>query len=128
MDTLTVTLKRLLSDLPGLQLAFLFGSHASGTARPDSDIDLAVLLDLPLTPELKQSLTESVAAELGCPVDIIDLFEAPEPITGEVLKGQRLAGDDMAYARLLTRHVMNVADFLPLRQRILDERRRAWID
>jgi uncharacterized protein len=78
------TLRQQLSELPGLELAFLFGSHASGSARPDSDIDLAVLLERPISADLKQALTP-------------------------------------------TRHVMNVADFLPLRQRILDERRSAWI-
>jgi uncharacterized protein len=127
MSEVSETLKRLLSETPGLELAILFGSHASGRARPDSDVDLAVRFGRPLSPELKQALTESVAVELGCAVDIVDLFDAPEPITGEVLKGQRLFGDDSAHARLLTRHVMNVADFLPLRQRILDERRSAWI-
>jgi len=127
MSEISATLKSLLADLPGLELAFLFGSYASGTARPDSDVDLAVLFRQPISPELKQTLIESVAAELGCAVDIVDLFESPEPITGEVVKGVRLFGDDAAYARLLTRHLMNVADFLPLRQRILDERRSAWI-
>jgi uncharacterized protein len=121
------TLRQLLSELPGLELAFLFGSHASGSARPDSDIDLAVLFERPVSADLKQALTEAIAAALGCAVDIVDLYDGPEPITGEVLQGERLLGDDAAYARLLTRHVMNVADFLPLRQRILDERRSAWI-
>jgi len=119
-------LKSLLSGLPELELAFLFGSRAVGTHRPDSDIDLAILLEEPMTPEQKQALIERVSAQVGCPVDIVDLFDAPEPVLGEVLKGDRLLGDNVAYARLLTRHVMNVADFLPLRQRILDERRAAW--
>ena len=121
------TLKLLLSNLPGLELAFLFGSRASGRDRADSDVDLAVLFAQPLAAEQKQVMTESIAAKLGCAVDIVDLFETPEPITGEVVKGERLFGDDAAYARLLTRHLMNVADFLPLRQRLLDERRSAWI-
>jgi len=121
------TLRTLLSDVPEVELAFLFGSQASGSARADSDVDLAILLRQPLSADLKLSLTEAVAAALGCAVDIVDLFEAPEPITGEILAGERLVGDNTAFARLLTRHLMNVADFLPLRQRILDERRAAWI-
>jgi hypothetical protein len=28
---------------------------------------------------------------------------------------------------LLSRHLLNTADFLPLRERILNERRTAWI-
>jgi uncharacterized protein len=120
-------LKPLLAEIPGLALAILFGSRASGTARADSDVDIAILLNAPISLERKQSIIESIAAELGCPVDVVDLFEAPEPVLGEVLKGERLFGDNATYARLLTRHVINAADFLPLRQRILDERRSAWI-
>jgi uncharacterized protein len=121
------SLKRLLSEIPGLALAYLFGSRASGSATTESDVDVAILLDKPITPRQKQAMIESIGAELGCPVDVVDLFEAPEPILGQVLKGQRLIGDNEAHARMLTRHVINVADFLPLRQRILDERRSAWI-
>jgi predicted nucleotidyltransferase len=127
MNQTTSNLKRLLEDTPGLELAFLFGSRASGKARPDSDLDLAVLLDRPLPADLKLRLTESVADAFGCAVDVIDLFGVPEPITGEVLKGQRLIGTDESHARLMTRHLTNVADFLPLRQRLLDERRTTWI-
>jgi uncharacterized protein YutE (UPF0331/DUF86 family) len=58
-------------------------------------------------------------------VDIVDVNEAPDPILGEVFKGQRLLGDDTAYAQLLTRHLLNTA--VPLRERILKERRDRWI-
>lgn len=127
MNETTRILKRLLEDLPGLELAFLFGSRASDRARPDSDLDLAVLLDHPLPADVKLRLTETVAGTFGCAVDVIDLFGVPEPITGEVLRGQRLIGSDEAHARLMSRHLTNVEDFLPLRQRLLDERRSAWI-
>lgn len=127
MNETTCILTRLLEDVPGLEFAFLFGSRASGKARPDSDLDLAVLLDRPLTADLKLQIMESVADAFGCAVDVIDLFGVPEPITGEVIKGQRLIGSDEAHARLMSRHLTNVEDFLPLRQRLLDERRSAWI-
>ena len=32
---------------PGIRLLALVGSHARGTARPDSDIDLLILADKP---------------------------------------------------------------------------------
>ena len=67
-------------------------------------------------------------SEFGRSADIVDLYHAPEPILGQVLRGQKLLGDTATYARLLTRHVLNTADFLPLRQRILAERRAASID
>jgi uncharacterized protein len=127
MAQLKATLTRLLADEPGLELAYLFGSHARGTARPESDVDVAVRFRQPMTAQQKISLIESIANRLGRAVDVIDLHDVPEPITGEAIQGLRLIGTDEAHARLLTRHLLNVADFLPLRQRILDERRSAWI-
>ena len=92
-----------------------------------SDIDLAIMTDTPVSDCFKRQLIETISAELGCPVDIVNVNEAPEPILGEVLKGQRLLGDDTAYAQLLTRHLLHTADFIPLRERILKERRDRWI-
>ena len=34
----------------------------------------------------------------------------------------------ISYAAMLTRHLLNTADFVPLQQRILAERREAWIN
>ena len=120
-------LAALLSRYPEIRLAILFGSMATGKARADSDIDLGLLAQAPLTAELTLQLIQAIGAEFGRPVDIVDLYHVPEPITGQVLKGIRLYGDNATYARLLTRHLLNVADFLPLHQRILTERRNKWI-
>ena len=69
---------------------------------------------------------EALGVELSRPVDLVDLYYAPEPVTGQVFKGKRLLGEDTVYARLLTKHLINTADFLPLRESILAERRSAW--
>ncbi len=120
-------LTALLSQYPQIKLAILFGSQAMGNARPDSDIDLGIWAQAPLTADFKLQLIQTIGAEFGCPVDIVDLYHVPEPITGQVFKGIRLIGSDTAHANLLTRHLLNVADFLPLHQRILTERRNQWI-
>jgi predicted nucleotidyltransferase len=127
MDTLLDQLQNALSSTPQLKLVFLFGSRAHGQPRPDSDIDLGVLADAPLSTKQRIDLVERVAQATGLPVDIVDLHGEPEPILGEVLRGVRLLGSSEEYARLLYRHVVSVADFLPLRERILRERRNAWI-
>ena len=121
-------LTALLSHYPQIKLAILFGSQATGNARPDSDIDLGLLAQTPLSADFKLQLIQTIGAEFGCPVDIVDLYHVPEPITGQVFKGMRLVGSDTTYAELLTRHLLNVADFLPLHQRILTERRNRWIN
>jgi predicted nucleotidyltransferase len=128
MSTPIQSLRRALANIPGLEVAILFGSQASRTARWESDVDLAILLDKPMSADQKRNIIEAVSTEVGCPVDVVDLYGAPEPVLGQVLRGERLLGDTAAYARLMNRHVLNAADFLPLRQRILDERRAEWIE
>lgn len=44
-----------------------------------------------------------------------------------LIKGRRLLGSDDRYARLLTRYLIEATDFLPWRDRILEERRKGWI-
>lgn len=127
MTTFDARLLDALSAFPEIRLALLFGSRARGGARADSDVDLAVLADAPLAGERRAAIVEAVALATGCAVDLVDLYPAPEPVLGEALKGIRLVGDAAVHAGLVTRHVMNAADFLPLRERILTERRAAWI-
>jgi predicted nucleotidyltransferase len=127
MSSLEKQLTRLLSEYPQFELAILFGSEATGDVSAESDIDLALLADKPISTELRLELTEMIGTRFGRPVDIVDLHYAAEPVLGQVFKGKRLLGDDPSYARLLTKHLINAADFVPLQQRILDERRNAWI-
>ena len=127
MAAIDEQLTRFLTRYPNLKLAMLFGSQATGQAAPGSDIDLGLLFDKPLSGSDKLGIIEAIGAEFGRPVDIVDLFYVPEPVTGQVFKGKRLLGDDTVYAELLTKHLVNTADFLPLRERILAERRTAWI-
>lgn len=126
MSTLQKQLTRFLSRYPQFELAILFGSQARGDATGESDIDLALLSDAPISSSLKLELIELIGARFGRPVDIVDLYYAAEPILGQVFKGKRLLGDDATYANLLTKHLINTADFVPLQQRILTERRNAW--
>jgi len=128
ITTIDKPLTRLLSKFPEIRLAILFGSQAAGKATNDSDIDLALLADTPLSANMKLQLMEEIGLEFGRPVDIVDMYHAPEPILGQVFKGKKLLGDNSTYAALLSRHLLNTADFLPLQQRILAERRAAWIN
>ena len=112
----------------GLELAFVFGSVARGTARDDSDLDIAVQAACPLTTLQKMALIGDLAEVTGRPVDLIDLRTVGEPLLGQILAhGRRLLGTTDAHGRLLSRHLIDTADFLPYAQRIVDERRRAWI-
>jgi predicted nucleotidyltransferase len=116
-----------LANYPEIVLALLFGSQATGTAHSQSDIDLGILGKRRLSDTFKKELIESLALEFGRAIDLVDLYDAPEPITGQALKGKRLLGDNKTYANLMVRHVTNMADFMPLRQRILRERQQVWM-
>jgi len=112
----------------GLELAFVFGSVATGTARDDSDLDIAVQAAQPLSAVQKMAVIGDMAEGMGRPVDLIDLRTVGEPLLGQILShGRRLLGSSDAHGRLLSRHLIDAADFLPYAQRIIDERRRAWI-
>lgn len=127
MNSIRKQLVQLLSRYPQFELAILFGSQATGQADENSDIDLALLSDSPMSSALKLELIEAIGAEFGCPVDVVDLYYAAEPILGQVFKGKRILGDNATYAELLMKHLINTADFVPLQQRILTERKKAWI-
>ena len=111
-----------------VRMAILFGSQATGMATPQSDLDLAVLMDAPLSAETKMTLMSELSATFGLPIDLIDLRITGEPLLGQILQqGIRLLGSDNEYAELLKRHLFEEADFMPYRRRILAERRQAWI-
>ena len=112
---------------PALRLALLFGSRASGRAGADSDVDLAVLADRPLDAAERESLREATMEAFGVPLDLVDLYRAPYPVTGEALGGRRLLGDDERFAALAVRHLVDREDFGPLHDRLIGERLDAWL-
>jgi predicted nucleotidyltransferase len=121
-------LREVLSGFPQITLAILFGSVASGKAHAQSDLDLAVIAAKPLHAAEKIQIIEALAMATGRPIDLVDVYFAPQPLLSQVFKhGRRILGSDTAYAQLLYRHLIEQADFAPLQNRILSERRAAWI-
>lgn len=128
MHTTHTQLRKILDDYPNIRQALVFGSVATGRARRDSDLDIAVEADHPLQAVEKTRLIESLALATGRPVDLVDLRTAGGPLLGQILAhGQRILGSDADYAELLRRHLFDVADFQPYVDRMLRERRQAWI-
>src|SRR5262249_55561335 len=60
---------------PAVEAVYLFGSRARGCARPSSDVDLAVLLDTPVSPGVRHSTASELALfaedRLEVPVDVV---------------------------------------------------------
>ena len=71
---LQAALQRLVAS-GGLQAVVVFGSRARGGAKPDSDLDLALISQLPrLTPEQKREYWQrwrGAIGLLGCGVDLV---------------------------------------------------------
>ena len=119
----------ILAGTPQVQLGILFGSVASGEPRWDSDLDLGVMGEQPLSADQKMELVERLAQVAGRAVDLVDLQRARGAIVGQILQtGKRIYDvDNELYARLIKRHLFDQEDMAPYRRRILAERRRAWI-
>ncbi|MDZ7851256.1 MAG: nucleotidyltransferase domain-containing protein [Halomonas sp.] len=118
-----------LNDFPDIEQVVLFGSLAKGTARPDSDLDVAVEGKQPLTSEQKIAMIEALALACSRPVDLVDLRTAGQPLLTQIVtSGTRLKGSNTAWASLVYRNIIDNEDFVPLQQRILRARQRAWIN
>lgn len=127
-DGVNILLKDVLAKFPGLVLAIVFGSVAQGRARVDSDLDIAVARAKPLTADEKMEIISALAEQTGRTVDLIDLCTVTEPLLGQILRhGRRLLGSDGVYGNLIRKHLFERADFMPYRDRVLAERRAAWI-
>jgi predicted nucleotidyltransferase len=121
-------LREVLAGFPELILALVFGSVAKGLQRIDSDLDIAVVAKQALTVDEKIVIISALAEKTGRPVDLVDLKVVGEPLLGQIVQhGRRLLGSDGEYGRLISRHLFEQADFMPYRNRILAERRAAWI-
>ena len=121
-------MREVLAGFPELILALVFGSVAKGLQRIDSDLDIAVVAKQALTADEKIVIISALAEKTGRPVDLVDLKVVGEPLLGQIVQhGRRLLGSDGDYGRLISRHLFEQADFMPYRNRILAERRAAWI-
>lgn len=119
-----------LRDESDLVLAYAFGSVAKGKASSASDLDVGVLATAPLSGAEQRRLIGRLAQATGRPIDLVDLREAGMPLLQVILTTGRelFCRDDRVKAALLTWMLGQVEDFLPLRRRVLRERRELWID
>ncbi len=90
------TLTRVLEEMPAVRLAVLFGSAARHTDRPDSDIDLAVLVEGDA--DSHSMLAVTLERAVGRPVDLVWLDSAPPLLRFEIARDGLVlvARDDQA--------------------------------
>jgi hypothetical protein len=88
---------------PDVTAVYLFGSTARGTARADSDIDVAVLFEAPPPRTLsgpRLVIEGELERALGAPVDLVVLNQAPVDLRTRVLRDGRLLVDRDPSARI----------------------------
>jgi len=107
----------------------LFGSLAAGRATANSDLDLGVQLPKIISTPQKMNLMSDLATQTVRPIDLVDLRDVGQPLLGEnVEKGIMIRGGTEAKGDLLFKSIMLQEDFAGYQQRILQERRKAWIE
>jgi len=117
---------RILSADPGVQAVFLFGSHAVGRARRDSDIDLAVVPRDDTVRRRKLDLLADLAAAGVDDVDLVFLDTNDVTLRFEAVRQNRLlwAAPDFDHGSFWSRVVREYLDFEPILARQRDALRR----
>jgi predicted nucleotidyltransferase len=89
-------LARIVEDVfPEAQGVWLYGSFADGTARPDSDLDVAILTPSRLAAEDRWERTIELSMRLPRPLDLVDLRAATPALRFEIFShGRRIAARD----------------------------------
>ena len=102
----------------GVVYALLFGSGAQGKLRFDSDVDIAVAGDRPLSPQTRYELISKLAAVTRRPVDLIDLRTARWVVYAKAMQGEELFCDSLrAKGEALFRRVSLVEEDLAFARR-----------
>src|SRR5207249_10329609 len=110
-----------LSRVPGLVAAYLFGSRARGDSTASSDADVAIWLENKPTTfhEHLFALAGELERNVGVPVDVVVLNDAPSDLVHRVLRdGVLLVEHDRgARIRFEVRARNDYFDMMPIRDR-----------
>ena len=115
------SLCRLLEAEPGVAYALVFGSSARGTARADSDADVAIELigGAPRDVLTLGRLAVRLQSAAGRPIDLVLIDEAPAPLAYRIFREGHLIveRDHRALVARKARALLDYLDFKPIEER-----------
>jgi predicted nucleotidyltransferase len=103
----------------GIELLVLFGSRASGRARPSSDLDVAVRVRN-ATSERKRRIEIELLRATGDRTDVIFLDEAPPQLRFEIARSgiPVIESEEGGWARERARAMIDWWDWAPIARRL----------
>jgi predicted nucleotidyltransferase len=130
----TKEIARVFAARPEVVAAYVFGSVASGRTRPDSDIDIGVLLNPTGMPRNRLKYRLRLIEELGAAlerfdVDVVLMNEAPPALAQNIIaKGQRVFERSRSARIAFQIRTLNVfLDTEPMRQIYLRALKRRYL-
>jgi len=123
------TLHDVLKQFPEIQVVTIFGSAANNRLMPDSDLDIAVAADIPLSFDQKYELMDALLKAFSREIDLIDLQSVAGPILQEALcTGIVVKKDSVSlFYQLIKKMWLNQADMMPLTRMIIVHRCKRFV-
>jgi predicted nucleotidyltransferase len=124
-----LSIQNILVLYPEIKIAYLYGSAAKNRLRSDSDVDIAVSAQRPLTIDERLNIITSLSKGLDREIDLVDLSTTHGLLLYEILtKGKLVLCKDTAFKAELMKEVVYFAeDFLPQIQDFLDRKVKRFI-
>ena len=124
----TSAIRAALALFPEIEIALFFGSMATGLARADSDLDIAVQFPKRMPAELYIAILNALIDATGRVVDLIDLRTVGGELFGQIMKRHvKLIGAEPMMVALRARYMGHETDWMPYYRKQRDERLARWI-
>ena len=113
---------------PEIKIAYLYGSAAKNRLRSDSDIDIAVSVQRPLSIDERLDIINSLSKGLGREIDLVDLSTTHGLLLYEIMtKGKLILCKNTPLKTELMKEVVYFAeDFLPQIEDFLERKIRRF--